>query len=135
MTPHTMRRAYCREAAMMLLVARLAVRVVPSAWLFAWADRAPRRPSRFAADEANWVAWAIERVGAYPGMKTLCLPRALAAHAMLRRRGIASRLCLGVACDGGELAAHAWTEVGERRIVGGDVAGAFTQLAAFGGVK
>ncbi|MGC2415640.1 MAG: lasso peptide biosynthesis B2 protein, partial [Stellaceae bacterium] len=57
----------------------------------------------------------------------------LAAQAMLRRRGIASRLCLGVAHEGDELLAHAWVEVGKDRIVGGADAGAFTRLAAFGG--
>ena len=54
---------------------------------------------------------------------------------MLRRRGIASRLCLGVARNGDDIAAHAWIEVGEQKIVGGDDAGGFTQLAAFGGVQ
>jgi hypothetical protein len=68
-------------------------------------------------------------------MDAVCLPRALAAHAMLRRRGIASKLCLGVARDGDEFTAHAWIEVGEQKIVGGEEAVAFTQIAAFGGVK
>ena len=73
----------------------------------------------------HWIAWAVEHAGAQPRMNALCLPRALAAHAMLRRRGIASRLCLGVARNGGEFAAHAWIEVGEKKIVGGDEAGGF----------
>lgn len=135
MKPKTMRRVYLREAAFMLVLARLAVRFLPSARLFAWADRPTGHIRRFAADEARWIAWAIDHVGALPGMNALCLPRALAAHAMLRRRGIASRLCLGVARNGGELAAHAWIEVGENKIVGGDQAGGFTQLAVFGGIK
>jgi hypothetical protein len=130
-----MRRVYLREAAVMLVLARLAVRFLPSARLFAWADRPTRRICRFAVDEAYWIAWAVEYVGAPPGMNALCLPRALAAHAMLRRRGIASRLCLGVARNGSELAAHAWIEVGEKKIIGGDEAGRFTRLAAFGGLK
>jgi len=130
-----MRRVYSREAAVMLVLARLAVRWLPSALLLAWADRPTRHVRRFAADEAHWIAWAIDYVGAQPRMDALCLPRALAAHAMLRRRGIASRLCLGVAHDGGEFAAHAWIEVDEKKIVGGEEAGAFTQIAAFGGVK
>jgi hypothetical protein len=130
----TIRRIYLREAAVMLIVARLAVRVVPPARIFAWANRPPRRIRRFATDEASWIAWAVETVGAKPWMGALCLPRALAAHAMLRRRGIASRLCLGVARDGGKLAAHAWVEIGDDKIVGGAAAGGFTRLAAFGGV-
>lgn len=119
----------------MLVLARLAVRWLPSARLLEWADRPIRHIRRFASDEAHWVAWAIEHAGMQPGMNVLCLPRALAAHAMLRRRGIASRLCLGVARDRGQFAAHAWIEVGERKVVGGEEASGFTQIAAFGGVS
>ena len=128
-----MRRVYLREAAVMLVLARLAVRLVPPARIFAWAKRPPRHIHRFAVDEVSWISWAVESLGARPWMNALCLPRALAAHAMLRRRGIASRLCLGVARDGGELAAHAWVEIGEDKIVGGSEADGFTRLAEFGG--
>jgi len=54
-------------------------------------------------------------------------------HAALRRRrGIASRLCLGVARDGGEVAARAWVEIGKDKVVGGAGTERFTRLAAFG---
>ena len=109
----TMCRAYLREAAVMLVAARLAVRFVPAPRLFAWANRPPRRIRRFALDQVPWVSWAIDTIGAKPWMKALCLPRALATQAMLRRRGIASRLCLGVAREDGVLAAHAWVEIGQ----------------------
>lgn len=135
MKPRTMRRVYLREAAITLVLARLAVRYLPSTRLFNWADRPAKRVSRFAVDDVNWVAWAIEHNATLPGMNAMCLPRALAAHAMLRRRGIASKLCLGVARNGDEIAAHAWIEVGERKIGGGGDAGRFTQVAAFGGVR
>ena len=128
-----MRRVYLREAVVMLVLARLAVRFVPPARVFAWANRPPRRIHRFAIDEANWISWAVENLGARPWMHALCLPRALAAHAMLRRRGIASQLCLGVAREGDELAAHAWVEIGNNKIVGGPEADGFTRLAEFGG--
>jgi hypothetical protein len=127
----TMRRVYLREAAVMLVLARLAVRFVPSARLFAWAHRSPPRIHRFATDEVSWILWAVEQLGARPWMNALCLPRALAAHAMLRRRGIASRLCLGVARQGNELIAHAWVEVGKVKVLG--AAEGFTRLAEFGG--
>jgi hypothetical protein len=129
----TIRRVYLREAAVMLVLARLAVRFVPPARVFAWANRPPRHIHRFAVDEAGWISWAVENLGARPWMNALCLPRALAAHAMLRRRGIASRLCLGVAREGGDLAAHAWVEIGKEKIVGGSEADGFTRLAEFGG--
>jgi GNAT superfamily N-acetyltransferase len=136
MTPRTMRRVYLREAAVMLVLARLAVRFVSPARIFAWADRPPRRIRRFATDEIGRVWWAVEHLGGRPWMNALCLSRALAAHAMLRRRGIASRLCLGVARDrgaAGTLSAHAWVEVGDDKIVGGAEADGFTRLAMFGG--
>ena len=135
MKPATRRRAYLIEAGAVLVLARLAIRFVPAARLFAWADRAPRRMRRFAADEAGWVVWAVAEVGARPLIKAQCLPRALAAHAMLRRRGIASRLCLGVARSGGAVAAHAWVEFGGDKLVGGREAAGFTRLAGFGGAR
>jgi hypothetical protein len=126
----TMRRVYRREAAVMLVLARLAVRFAPPARLFAWANRPPRRIRRFAADETSWVAWAVEDLAAR--MNAPALARALAAHAMLRRRGVASRLCLGVAREGAEVATHAWVEIGRDKIVGGTQARRFTRLAEFG---
>jgi hypothetical protein len=135
MKADVMRRVYLREAALMLTLAKLALRLVPPARLFAFADRPPRRIRRFAADEADWIAWAVNRVGARRLLGARCLPRALAAHLMLRRRGIVSRLCLGVAREDGALAAHAWVEVGDAGIVGGEEAGRFTRLAEFGAVR
>src|SRR6476660_9051913 len=133
MKRNTLRRAYLREATFMLVIARLAVRILPAAQVFAWANRPLRRIRRFAVDEERWVAWSVETIGAKPWMNAMCLPRALAAQAMLRRRGIASRLCLGVACDEGAMAAHAWIEVGQDVIVGGAEVTRFTRLTQFGG--
>jgi hypothetical protein len=131
----TIRHAYLREAVLMLALARLAVCLMPAARVLAWANRPPRRIRRFAADEVGWVVWAIEKITAKPWMAAPCLPQALAAHAMLRRRGIASRVCLGVAREHGKLAAHAWVEIGTDRVVGGGGAAAFTRLAEFGGSR
>jgi hypothetical protein len=133
MRTSTRRRVYLREAVIALVLARLALRLFSSARVFAWADRPPRRIRRFAADEAGWVAWAVESLGARKS--ALCLPRALAAHTMLRHRGIASRLCLGVARRDGVLGAHAWVEVGGDKIVGAAEAEGFTPLAAYGAAK
>lgn len=133
MKPATIRRAYLREAFVAIVAARLAVRFVPPAQVFAWANRPPRRTNRFAADETKWISWAVERVAARPWINALCLPRALATHAMLRRRGITSQLCLGVARKDQTLVAHAWVEIGENRIVPDPEIERFTPLARFGG--
>jgi len=129
----TIRRLYQREAFFTIVLARLAVRFIPSARVFSWANRPPRRINRFAGDQISWVLWAVESVGAKPRLNALCLPRALATHAMLRRRGIASRLCLGVAREGQALIAHAWVEIGENKAVSASQIGRFTRLAEFGG--
>jgi hypothetical protein len=129
----TIRRIYLREAAVTLVLARLAVRFLSPARLFAWANQPPRHIRRFSSDEADWVSWAIENAGTR--MNTHGLPRALATHAMLRRRGIASRLCLGVARESGDLTTQAWVEIGKNKIVGDDEASGFTRLAEFGGAS
>lgn len=133
MKAKTIRRRYLREATVSLLVAGIAVRFIPAARVFAWANRPARRNQRFAADETGWVLWAIDTAAAKIRKETLCLPRALATHAMLRRRGITSRVCLGVAREQDTLAAHAWVEVGEDRVAVSPGPGAFTRLAQFGG--
>jgi hypothetical protein len=133
MKAETIQRIYLREASVSLLLARVAVRVIPAARVFGWANRPPRQTRRFAADEIGWVLWSIDAAAAKFRKETLCLPRALAAHSMLRRRGITSRVCLGVAREQDKLTAHAWVEVGEDRTVASPGAGAFTRLAEFGG--
>jgi hypothetical protein len=132
MKVRAMRRAYLVEAVMALAVARGAVLVLPSSWVFAWARRSPSRIRRFRGDEIEWVSWAVETAGRSTWMKALCLPRALAAQGMLRRRGIASGLCLGVVRYNNALVAHAWIEIGQDMIVGGAEARGFTKIAEFG---
>jgi len=128
----TRRRLYLREAFLAFLFARLAVRIIAPARIFAWVDRPPRRTSRFSADEVAWINWAVDKIAAKSSRNNLCLPHALAAHAMLRRRGIASRLCLAVAREQQELAGHAWIEVDDHTIIGDTGGGRFTRIAEFG---
>jgi hypothetical protein len=135
MKPAVIRRTYLREAAFMLVLARLAVRFVPARRLVSWASRPPRRINRFAGHQFGLVARAVEAVGDKKWMRAKCLPRALAAQAMLRRRGIPSKLCLGVARKGEALAAHAWLEFDHQIITGGDSRPRYTRLAEFGGER
>lgn len=59
----------------------------------------------------------------------VCLPQALATGMMLRRRGIASRLCLGVRRGDAGLAAHAWLLAGGGVVCGGSEAARFVPIA------
>lgn len=128
----TLRRKLWVEAFIALVIARLAVRLVPAPRLLAFAARPPRHPRRFAdPDLPAWVAATVDRVGSKRWMNAKCLPRALAAQAMLRRRGIASKLCVGLARDGGILLAHAWVEIG-RAVIIGEADRQFAPIAQFG---
>jgi hypothetical protein len=64
------------------------------------------------------VAWAINAAGARLPFHTTCLMRALAARAMLARRGVRGRIRIGISEDSKEFRAHAWVVVGERPVVG-----------------
>lgn len=134
MKPRTVRRKLAVEAFVAIMVARLAVQFVSAPRLLAWAAKPPARPWQFADPGLPALVGAtIDRIGAK--LDAVCLPRALAAQAMLRRRGIASRLCLGVARADRSLSAHAWVEIGGKVIVG-DVDPAsgrgYTPIAQFG---
>jgi hypothetical protein len=127
-----LRRRYLAEAVVSVGVAKFCVRFLPSARVFAWVARSPGRIQRFRCDEIEWISWAVETAGSNRWIRALCLPCAIAAQHMLRRRGIASRLCLGVTRRDDKLLAHAWVEVGEDIIVGGAGARGFTKIAQFG---
>jgi Transglutaminase-like superfamily len=83
---------------------------------------------REAARVGRTVARAADRLPWHP----TCLRQALAAQRMLRRRGIPSRLHLGVAdATAGE--AHAWVTVAGHPVVGQSGAENLVPLAAFDG--
>ena len=78
------------------------------------------------------IAWAVDRASQFFG-KATCLPRALAGHAMLARRGFDSSIHIGVAAgDSGQLRspllAHAWLERQGRILLGGPDVGCYKLL-------
>lgn len=65
------------------------------------------------------VGWAVTRLAARLPIGARCLAQALAARAMLRRRGIASTMHIGVARPGAtSLEAHAWLEAAGVEVIG-----------------
>ena len=118
---------------MRITLAKMAVWWLPSKYILAWASRPLRRINRFVdGAEIASVSAAVDWMGAQSRLNAACLPRALAAQAMLRRRGVTTRLVLGVKRDAAGLAAHAWIELGETIVVGGAHAPTFTRVAEFG---
>lgn len=127
-----MRRRYLREAAIFLFAAQLAVNVLPPTQLFAIAARRAKRVRRFAVDEIEWVSWAIVTIAEKRWTKPCDLACALAAKSMLRRRGISSRICLGVARDGELFVARAWVECNDAVVFGRVDIPRAIRLAQFG---
>lgn len=58
------------------------------------------------------LAWAVAAAAHHAPFSTTCLQRSLALWWLLRTRGIASDLRIGVTKAGGEFRAHAWLERG-----------------------
>jgi hypothetical protein len=77
------------------------------------------KPSETERRAALEVGWAVTRAAAYLPLPARCLAQALAARAMLRRRGIGSVMHVGVARpDEGALEAHAWLEAAGMEVTG-----------------
>ena len=65
------------------------------------------------------IGWAVTRIASYFPGSAMCLAQALAARAMLNRRGIASLLHVGVArSQAAPFEAHAWLEAAGVEVTG-----------------
>jgi hypothetical protein len=116
------------EAGVLLLLARAALRLVPVASIVRWIRRPmqPRASNPAVIEKCRWAVTAFSRNAP---VRLVCFPQALALHAMLRRRGIASDVLYGAArLDDGELVAHAWLRYNGTVLVGGETAGSFSVL-------
>jgi hypothetical protein len=80
--------------------------------------------------EARRIRYALDVAARNLPWKPVCLPQAIAATRMLRRRGIASTLYLGVDRTR-DLDAHAWVRVGGVVVTGGPVDDRFAVVSTF----
>jgi len=83
------------------------------------------------------LRWAITAVAARVPWRAVCFQQGLAAHLMLRRRGIASVIYYGAAQapEAGELAAHVWVRAGPLDVIGCENASRYALLATFPALK
>jgi hypothetical protein len=81
---------------------------------------------------AKEIGWAVTRAARYVPFRAVCLPQALAAQAMLRRRGVHGVLHFGAA-RGTEkpLYAHAWLDAAGVQVTGYPLAGNLTEISCF----
>lgn len=129
------RRWLLLEAFAVLFTARCALVLLPVRWIFRWLESpvraAPASASADAAgpDRVERVRWAVLTVARYGPVSFVCFPQALAAHAMLRRRGIGSIMHYGVRRSADrQLRAHTWLEVDHRMLLGGESALLFAPI-------
>ena len=111
-----------------LAFARLAVLLMPFPAL-ARRLGAPMQESTQDDDERfrpvlRRMAWAIGAASRRAPWRCKCLEQALTAKMMLRRRGMASTLYLGVTRgESASVQAHAWVRCGSYYVTGGEGAG------------
>lgn len=125
------------EAVLRLGWAKLVVHAVPFRWIAPGFGRvqteSPLTISPADRAVAVDVSWAVQAAARHVPLRFVCLPQAIAAQQMLRRRGIASTLYFGAALDAGKsgLLTHAWLRAGDKIVTGEDQAARHRRLAWF----
>ena len=123
------------EASLTLAFASAAIRLLPFRKVAAMAGRKPAQRRLAAAEAAAAAArirWAVNAWGRRVPWRAVCFQRGLAAHLMLRRRGLPSLLHYGAAREGAEgLSAHVWVTLEGCDVTGGAESGRFVHLATF----
>ena len=137
------RRALVVEAVACLLLARLGLIFVPFPKLARrLGDFVPPSDPRVLAARAcgsqqdaaraQEIGWAVTRSARYVPFKAVCLPQAMAARVMLKRRGVASVMHFGAARgEDKPLDAHAWLDAAGVDVTGYPVADKFAEIACF----
>ena len=88
----------------------------------------PEDEARLARD----VGWAVTRAANHVPFKAVCLPQAMAAHAMLRRRGIDSVMHFGARRNAEKpIDAHAWLDAAGVEVTGYPLQEGMTEIGAF----
>lgn len=113
-----------------LVVARAAVAALPFRWV-AISIGSPRSCRTNPQPLVRSVCRTVTRVANRPRRWAICLPQALAAHWMLRRRGVPSTIQFGVQRGGDGLAAHAWLCTQGAIVLGAEGVEEFTVIAEF----
>ena len=137
------RRGLILEAAVWLLAARLALLTAPFQTIARrLGDFVPPADPRVAATAAattpaqamiaREVSWAVTRAAAHVPFRAVCLPQAMAARIMLKRRGVSSAMHFGAARGVDKpLGAHAWLDAAGVKVTGYPVGRQFAEIACF----
>jgi hypothetical protein len=110
--------------------------ILPFRRIAAWLGKPGAESAISAAEEETRIAqdigWAVGVLGPRVPWDGRCLAQALAATAMLRRRGLEGTVSIGIS-DGeaGAFAAHAWLRHGSCILTGGHGHERFKRLTTF----
>lgn len=123
------------EALWYLVAARVALRMVPVARILRWQQRPVRArlDGAGAGELGRRVRHAVLVAVRYTPFEFVCFPQCLAASALLRRRGLGTRLHYGVTRLEGRLVAHTWLESGGEMVIGGEAAEGYSTLGVYEG--
>lgn len=136
------RRALLIEAAFRLLLARLVLLLIPFRSLARrFGTFVPPTDPRVAlarsgdgaaqAALAREIGWAVTTAARHLPFRAVCLPQAMAAWMMLRRRGVPSVIHFGASKGADVLATHAWLDAAGIEVTGFPVGGQFAEIACF----
>src|SRR5580658_3765030 len=137
------RRALLVEAVAYLFAARLALIFIPfprlARRLGTFVPPADARTSQAQAGTtpeqtrlAGDIGWAVTRAARYVPFRAVCLPQAMAARVMLKRRGVKSVMHFGAAKETEKpLDAHAWLDAAGVEVTGYPAARNFAEIACF----
>ena len=129
-------RVLLLESVLWLTIASLAIAILPFPRIAAIASRRPLVISHEGGNEdlVGRIRWAIAAASSRVPWRAVCFQQGLAAHLMLRRRGINSVLYYGAAhTTDSTLAAHVWVRADDLDVVGCEEASKYALLAAFPG--
>lgn len=132
------RRRLLIEACLYLIWAKLLLLVLPFRRL---TPLFRKRPSSLALPDSEArqrlrqdISWAIDKISASLPGEITCFPRAIAAQAMCRRRGMGVVLYYGAATlPGAGLSAHVWVMDDTEGVIGHQIAADYRILARFPG--
>jgi hypothetical protein len=123
------------ETALYLVAARVALKIVPFRRLEPLFNRRPRAREVSDVERDAWtkkVQWAVVQVSRHWPVQTTCFSRAIAAQAMLRRRGIVATLFYGAGVfPRSGLRTHVWLQDGTDGVIGHLAAAGYHILARY----
>jgi hypothetical protein len=80
---------------------------------------------------AGEIGWAVTTAARHMPFRAVCLPQAMAARMMLKRRGVPSVIHFGAAKGADALDTHAWLDAAGIEVTGFPVGGQFAEIACF----